>query len=392
MQYTFADYVLDIESHTLTKNGVQQNIEPQVFDFLHYLVQNPGKLVTRDEMIEAIWAGRIVSESAVSARISALRRAVGDDGKKQAVIKTIARRGIQFVAEVDSHGDADAAPQHTASIQVIRFAAADDGVKIAYATSGDGPTLLHCKHFPSHLELDWAEPTERSLCETLGISHSIIRFDQRGSGLSDHDISDFSADRSAEDLKSVADAAGLDRFAVLGSSSGALIAVHFAVKYPERVSKLILHSGYVDGRSVRNGDSVSDSQDTILKMAEEGWDTPDSAFISGYLSVYQPTARQEDIQLFAKNLQNSCPVENAVRGRRFHNNHSIAHLLEMVAVPTLVIHSRGDAVHPVSEGQKLARGIANAQFVVLDSRNHYPQPQEPCWQIKMDAIHDFLAS
>ena len=144
------------------------------------------------------------------------------------------------------------------------------------------------------------------------------------------------------------------------------------------------------GRSVRNGAAAQGEQETILKMAEEGWETPDSAFVYGYLSVYFPTATQEQLRPIARNLQNSCPKENEVLGRDFYNNHSIAGLLERVKTPTLVLHSKGDEVHPLSEGQKLAKGIANAELAVLDSRNHNPLPQEECWQIMFDLIEDFL--
>jgi len=391
MKFRFADCVLDDDAYTLTRAGALQKIEPQVFDFLHFLLQNPGTLVTRDQMIETVWNGRIVSESAVSARIAALRRAVGDDGKRQAVIRTLARRGIQLVAEV-SH---DAPPHSPRSppaqtAQTIRFATAGDGVKIAYATSGAGPPLLRIAHHPTHLELEWAESSERAMFDALGSYRTLIRMDQRGTGLSDIDIDDFSAARSAEDIAAVADAAGLQRFALLGTSSGALVAVEFAARYPERLSHLVTLAGYVDGRSVRDGTATPDTDEPILTMAREGWNTPDSAFVAGYLSVYFPTATSQQLRDIARTLQNACPVENETRGRKFFNSHSIAPLLGRVHTPTLVLHSRQDAVHPLSEAQKLARGIDGAQLVVLESRNHYPLPDEASWQVMMQTMQVLL--
>ncbi len=390
MLYRFSNCVLDDHGFTLTRDGQVQPVEPQVFDLLLFLVRNPETLISKDQLIDAVWAGRLVSESAISARISAARNAVGDDGKSQAIIRTIPRRGFRFVAKLQSQTPDEPRLKQKTGRQKIRYATADDGVKIAYALSGNGPPLIRTAHHPTHLELDWEEPIERQFIDGLGKTHTVIRLDQRGCGLSDLRVDDFSTTRSAKDVKAVADDMGLREFALLGSSSGALIATEFATMFPHCVSRMILLGGYVDGRSVRNGAAAQGEQETILKMAEEGWETPDSAFVYGYLSVYFPTATQEQLRPIARNLQNSCPKENEVLGRDFYNNHSIAGLLERVKTPTLVLHSKGDEVHPLSEGQKLAKGIANAELAVLDSRNHNPLPQEECWQIMFDLIEDFL--
>lgn len=392
MRYQFTDYILDTDAHSLFRDGKAQRIEPQVFDLLLLLLKNSGALVTKDQLVEEIWGGRIVSESAISARIAAVRKAVGDDGKRQAIIRTVARRGLKFVAEVSDDCVSEPATASTLRNPKIRYATADDGVKIAFATSGSGPPLLRVAHHPTHLELEWTESTERVLFDALGNSRTLIRMDQRGSGLSDLDVDDFSTARSAKDMKAVVDTLGLKHFALFGSSNGAMIAVEFASMFPECVSHLMTLGGYVDGRSIRDGVAGSNADDAILKMAKEGWETPDSAFISGYLSVYFPTAKPEHLRQIAQNLQNSCPIENEIRGRDYYNHHSVADLLDKVHAPTLVMHSRGDAVHPISEGQKLARGIPEAQLMVLESRNHYPLPDETSWQSMVAAMHEFIAN
>jgi pimeloyl-ACP methyl ester carboxylesterase len=390
MRYEFSDYVLDTEAHSLFLNGESQPIEPQVFDLLHLLLENAGSLVTKGQLIEVIWGGRIVSESAISARIAAARKAVGDDGKRQAIIRTVARRGLQFVAELSV--DTVSAPAVASPSQHprIRYATADDGAKIAFAVSGSGPPLLRLAHHPTHLELEWAESTERMMFDALSSSHTLIRMDQRGSGLSDIDVDDYSTERSAKDVKAVLDTLGIYRVALLGTSSGALIAVEFASMFPSSVSHLVTLGGYVDGRSIRNGNASSPTEDVILDMAKAGWETPDSAFISGYLAVYFPTASPEVLHQMARNLQNSCPIENEIRGRDFFNRLSIAGLLDTVRAPTLVMHCQGDAVHPLSEGQKLARGIADAELMVLESRNHYPLSDEQSWHTMIAAMLAFM--
>jgi len=391
MEYRFADCVLDDEAFRLTRAGKVESIEPQVFDLVLFLAKNPGILIDKDRLIEEIWDGRIVSDSAISAGISAARRAVGDDGKAQAIIRTMPRRGFQFVATVESTGQVMPRPTISSPRPTVRYATADDGVKIAYAVSGSGPPLVRTAHHPTHLELDWEEPIDRALFVELERTHTLIRMDQRGCGMSDWDITDMSTGRSALDILAVVDQLGLDKFDLLGSSSGALIAVEFAAQFPERVLKLILLGGYVDGRSIRDESSDPEQKDVILQMAETGWNTPGSAFVSGYLSVYLPTATQEQLSRIAENLQKSCPIEVEVLGRSLFNKLSMASHLPRIQAPTLVLHAEGDAVHPLSEGQKLAKGIPNAQLKVLESRNHQPLPQEDAWEITIDTIRQFLA-
>ena len=390
MRYEFGACLLDSEAHLLTRNGEDQKIEPQVFDLLLLLLRYSGTLVTKDQMIEEIWGGRIVSDSAISACIAAARKAVGDDGKTQSVIRTVARRGLQLVADVTTEDTPKPQSAPAAGSPRVRYATAEDGAKIAYAVTGKGPPLIRIAHHPTHLELEWTESTERALFDALNTRFTLIRFDQRGSGLSDLDVDDYSAARSVSDIMAVLEALGIDRLPVYGSSSGAMIAVEFACAFPEVVSHLVTLGGYVDGRSVREGCDETSADDTMIRMAKEGWETPDSAFISALLSVYFPTAQPEQLQGIARKLQMSCPVENEIRGRGFFNHHSIAGILSNVSAPTLVMHARGDAVHPLSEAQKLARGIPAAELMVLESRNHYPLPQEEAWQVMVAGMFDFL--
>lgn len=393
MQYAFCDFILDIEAHALLRRGEAQHVEPLVFDMLHLLVRNAGTLVSRDQMVEELWHGRIVSESAISARIAAARKAVGDDGKRQDVIRTVARRGLQFVASVQTLNSAPTADKSVDDfVPRIRFATTDDGVKIAFAVSGKGPPLLYIPHHPTHLELEWKEPFNRQFFDALGAHHTLIRIDQRGCGISDLDVEDFSAARTAKDAITVLEKLGIAKASFFGSSSGGMIVAELAARHPDVVDKLVIQSGYVDGRLRRATGPEPKVEDSILQMAIEGWDTPGSPFVMAYLSAYVPTASKEQLRQIALNVQLSCPLENEIRGRSFFNRHSIADLLSQVKAPTLVIHSKDDSVHPVSEAQKMARGIPNAELVIVDSPNHYPRPDEPGWNITLSAIDAFLNS
>ena len=160
MEHHFADCTLDDARLTLTRGGSAVAVEPKVFDLIHLLVRNAGDLVTRDRMVEEVWGGRIVSESAISACIAAARKAVGDDGKAQAVIRTVARRGLMLVAEVSSEAVARAlvsAPASTTAAQRIRYCRSGDGRAVAYAVSGEGsPVLRFGPPLTTDLEMEWA--------------------------------------------------------------------------------------------------------------------------------------------------------------------------------------------------------------------------------------------
>ena len=259
MRYEFSNFALDTGTHSLSQDGKVRHVEPQVFDLLHLLLKNAGDLVTKDQLVDEIWGGRIVSESAISARIAAARQAVGDSGKRQEIIRTVARRGLQFVAPVDIRSPSDTPDPDTKTNTPrthglkIRYATASDGAKLAYSVHGTGTPVLRLLRFPTHLELDWNEPLERAYIDAYSQNCMLIRFDQRGSGLSEPALPSVDLDQLADDIGSVADALGLDKFALMGTSGESHQAIYFAAKYPNRVSKLIIQSGYVDGRVLRNG-------------------------------------------------------------------------------------------------------------------------------------------
>jgi len=393
MRYTFADCLLDIEQHQIFRNGDPVKVEPQVFDLLHLLVQSAGTLVTRDEIVKRIWDGRIVSESAISARINAARKAVGDTGKDQAVIKTVTRRGLQLAVPVilEQEGEAELPPVPP-SRQRVRFATSADGTKIAYAVSGSGPPVLRAGHFLTHLEMDWRSVIWRPYLDALGAAHTLVRYDQRGTGMSDPELTDTSLSAYVSDLKAVADAAGLDRFPVIALSQGVPVAISFAVKYPERVSALVLGGGYAEGRVHRDGGASKDAGEAMLTMIREGWGKPESAFMGAFTTLFCPGAsRQQLADLVAMQLA-STSADNAVRIRQAIDRFTVVDLLASLKVPVLVMHNKDDSVHPVSEGRRLAANIPGADFQMLGGRNHIMLPDEPAWADWVAATLEFIAA
>lgn len=395
MKYRFGRFEIDLDSHQLLVDGRPRPIEPQVFDVLRHLVENAGRLVDRESLIDAAWDGRNISDSAISARISAARSAVGDDGKTQAIIQTVPRRGFRFAASVETvtaEGQRPGAPNRSPASQRIRLCTSRDGTRIAFATTGEGQPLVRAGHWLTHLEKDWQSPVWRPLLDELGRHFCITRYDQRGNGLSDWKVGDFSLDRFVDDLEAVVDAAGLERFALYGTSQGAAIAVAYAVRHPDRVSHLILHGGYMKGRRLRGTMEERESGKALLTLIRHGWGKPGSAFLKSFSSMYIPGGRAEQIDSLAELQRQTTNSENAVALREAVDGFDVSDLVGRIVTPTLVLHARNDGVHPIEQGRALAAGIADAEFVTLDSDNHVILQHEPAWTVLFEELRRFVGA
>lgn len=389
MRFFFADCVLDTANHTFLRDGNMVPLEPQVFDLLHLLAERAGQLVTKDELVEVVWNGRIVSDATISARINAARTAVGDTGKDQRVIRTVSRRGFELVAEVTS-GIADTDATKPAIAQTVRYTSSPDGTQIAYATSGTGPPLMRAGHFLTHLEMDWHSPVYRTYIAALSENHSLIRYDQRGTGLSQTDVDELSIEAYSNDLLAVADTAGLDRFPVFATSQGAPISIYFAATHPDRVSRLVLCGGFAQGRLVRDDNYSRDEAEALMTLVRMGWGKPDSAFMSAFISMFCPDASREERASLVESQLASATPEMAARIRMTIDQFDVVDCLARVQVPTLVIHASGDALHPVSQGRLLAANIPDAEFKLVESNNHIFLKSTPAWDEIMSATLEFL--
>lgn len=394
MQYRFDRYVLDAARRELHDGGKPVAVEPQVFDLLEFLIRNRDRVVSRDDLIEGVWGGRIVSESTLATRINAARKAIGDDGSAQRLIKTVARKGFRFVAGVDDAGNATPAASSPTPVaaQSITFCRTSDGVNVAIGTAGTGPVLLKTANWLNHLEYDWRSPVWSPMLRRLAARFQLIRYDGRGNGLADHDVPDISFAGFERDLAAVVDNLGLERFALLGLSQGAASAIAYAVRHPERISKLILYGAYARGRYKRgNPDDVAMAE-TVLAMMRQGWGNEDSAFMRAFSSLYLPNGSREQIQWFAEMQRIATSGPLAARLRSACDEIDVSELLPRVTVPTLVIHARRDQVVPIEEGRLIAAQIPGAKFVTIESENHVPLPDEPAWEALLTEIEAFAAS
>lgn len=397
MIYEFADCMLDETTHRVSRTGEPVHVEPQVFDLLVALLRVAPGMLSYDDMIEQVWHGRIVSEATLSARISSARAAVGDSGKAQAVIRTIPRRGIQMecsVRKTADHEGTDGAtirppPQSAAPHQTIRFTASADGTEIAYAVSGDeGPPLLRGAHWISHLQHDWSSPVWRPWLDRLGAGRRLIRYDARGTGLSERQPRRRAQEDFVADMMAVIDASGevaVDMFAV---SQSVPVALAFAALWPERVRRIVLVNGFVQGSYVRGQKAETDA---MIAMIRAGWGLPGSPFVKAVATVFMPRATEEELASFVEMQTHSASPEGAAAMRDAVGQFDVTEFLTRVTAPVLVMSSAGDAVHPQSQSRRLARALPNAEFCSLETDNHAIAPSDPAFLAMMDATDRFLA-
>ncbi len=394
MLFLFENFTLDTGRRELRHGDAEVAVEPQVFDLLELLIRRRNEVVSRDDLIEHIWKGRIVSESAMASRINAVRNAIGDNGTEQRLIKTIAKKGIRFVGDAAEQG-APAQPAASAVAanvhQDITFVRASDGVNLAIGRSGQGPVLLKTANWLNHLEFDWQSPIWAPLFARLADGMSFIRYDGRGSGLADRDVPDISFDGFLRDLDAVTATIREDRFAMLGLSQGVAGAIAYAVKHPHRVSKLILYGGYARGRNRSGDESDREKGRALLAMMRQGWGSEGSAFMRAFSSIYLPNGSAEQIKWFSDMQRMATSGDNAARLRAACDDIDVADLLPQVGVPTLVIHARQDNVVPYAQGRAIAAGIPGAKFVTLETENHVPLPGDPAWEKLVSEIRTFAA-
>jgi pimeloyl-ACP methyl ester carboxylesterase/DNA-binding winged helix-turn-helix (wHTH) protein len=392
--YLFEGFTLDKERRELrTNDSTTVVVGPQVFDLLVYLIENRERVVSKDDLIASVWDGRIVSDSTLDSRVNAARKALGDSGKEQRLIRTAARKGIRFVGEVieKTNEDISVSVKSPSGVQQkVQFCTASDGVRIAYALAGQGLPLVKAANWLNHLEYDWQSPIWSHLLQALAADYQLIRYDERGNGLSDWDVEDISFDAFVRDLESVVDATGLDRFALLGISQGCAVSIAYAVRHPERVSHLVLYGGYSRGRRMRGSTAEVETADATLTLMRLGWGQENPAFRHIFTSLFIPGGTVEQMKWFDDLQRVTTSPENAVRIRQTMNNIDVSDLLDRITVPTLVVHCHGDAVVPFEEGRLMAAGISGARFVALEGCNHLILPGEPAFGRFLDAIRSFL--
>ncbi len=276
--------------------------------------------------------------------------------------------------------------------QQIRFCTSFDGTRIAYATMGGGFPLVRVANWVTHLELDREGPIWPHWFEELSRDHMLVRYDLRGSGLSDRSVDDLSLDAWVRDLEAVVDDLGLDRFSLFGLCQGGSIAVAYAARHPERVRRLVLYDTYTHGALVK-GEALFERAkfEVLTQMIRIGWGRQNAAFRKVFVDLLVPEGSKEQQCWLAELQRRSTSPEMAARLWRAFHEIDVRDVAPEVQVPTLVFHVKHDAMIPFQMGCRLASLIPEARFVPLDGENHILLPDEPAWNRFVSELHSFVS-
>ena len=273
--------------------------------------------------------------------------------------------------------------------QEIRFCRAQDGVRLAYAVHGSGPPLVVVSCWLSHLQHDWQSPVWRHFLDQLGAIATVIRYDERGFGMSDWNVDDFSLEARVGDLEAILTAAGQDRFALLGMSGGSAVAMAYAIRHPERVSRLILY-GTVCGEPVTLSPDGRAEEETYLGMIRVGWAREDPDFRRVFTKKFIPDATEEQMRWFDDLQRMSTSPANAVASRIARQQVDIHDELSGITAPTIVLQAIGDRATTFDNAVSVSSRIPGARLVSLESRNHILLADEPAWSVFINEVSAFL--
>jgi pimeloyl-ACP methyl ester carboxylesterase/DNA-binding CsgD family transcriptional regulator len=271
-----------------------------------------------------------------------------------------------------------------------RFCASFDGVGLAYAIDGDGPPLVKASNWMTHLEYERQSPVWRHWVRELSRGHTLVRYDERGCGLSDRQFAGTpTLDTYVGDLAAVVDAAGLERFTLLGVSGGGPTVIAYAARNPARVSRLVLYGTWARGRYHRGDDAIESAQ-LLTQLIRVGWGGTVPAFRQVFSSIYIPSAGEEQKRWYDELQQTSSSGETAARLWESRSRTDITETARTVTQPALVLHARDDRAVPYEEGRRLASLLPDARFVTLESENHVLQEAEPAWAAFLSEVRAFL--
>ncbi|MDF2969335.1 MAG: prkC 33 [Nocardioidaceae bacterium] len=381
---------LDTALFELRRDGRQVPMEPQAFDVLTYLVAHRDRVVSKEELMDAIWGGRFVTEAALTSRIKQVRRAVGDDGHAQQLIRTVHGRGYRFVAPLrDEEGTGSTQPAARAepppgATSPIRYTVSD-GLHIAYQVTGAGDRdIVLIPGFLSHLELDWGDPRHAHFLDRLGTMGRLIRFDKRGTGMSDRPPGVPDLETRMHDVLAVMDAVGSREAVLCGYSEGGPMAVLLAATHPERVSSLVLYGSYA--KRVWSPDyhwaRTSEAQATVTERLVTGWDWEADC------RWRCPSADAAMQQWWARRMRAAATPSTVRALLEMNSMVDVRRALPAVRRPTLVLHRVGDELFAVGDARYLAEHIPGARLQLLSGDDHLicGDPDQI-----LDAIEAFLA-
>lgn len=275
--------------------------------------------------------------------------------------------------------------------QEIRFCSAVDGVRLAYAKSGQGLPVVKVGTWLTHLEYDWDSPVWGPWLNNWSRFHTLFRYDPRGCGLSDWNVDNISLEALVSDLETVVDAAGIKQFGLVGMSQGGCIAVMYAARHPERITRLIVYGGYLMASGRKNLTPIEHEEKEVFKrLLRLAWAVDNPAYKQVLSTELLPDGTAEQIR-WLNNLQRiSTSAENALKLYEIYEQVNVKELALTVRTPTLVLHAKHDVAVPFAEGRLFATHLSNSRLVPLDSKNHILLPSERAWKQFWHEYYTFL--
>lgn len=394
--YEFGPFRLELREHRLLRKGAPIPLPGKAFQTLRVLVEARGNLVSKQDLMTAVWPETAVEENNLDRNISTLRKALGEQSNGRPFIETVPRVGYRFLAAITDSKPVPAPHPPASEIipstrQEIRFCVTPDKVRLAYSTVGTGHPLVKVANCFNHLDFEWESPIWRHWVRDLAGGASILRYDGRGNGLSTWDVEDISFESWVRDLEVVVDAAGLTKFALFGHSQGGAIAIAYAARHPERVSHLILCGAYSRGAYHRGHPDAVEVRCALETLVKLNWGKTNPSFFQVVTNLYIPEKATDEDQSWFNELQVvSVSPEILVKTMRACDDINVRPLLPKISVPTIVFHSDRDRIAPPEEGRILAAEIPGAQFVPLPSANHILLSAEPAWKLFLEELASFF--
>jgi pimeloyl-ACP methyl ester carboxylesterase/DNA-binding winged helix-turn-helix (wHTH) protein len=387
----FAGLILNLDACRLGRDsGDAIPLTRGEFALLRMFVTRPGRVISRDTLLDAFTNRRFEPfDRSIDVLIGRLRRKIEADPKNPQLIVTVPGEGYRFDGLRFGPADETGEPERSEVAQTIKYCRAPDGVRLAYAISGSGPFLVKSGNWMNHLEYDWESPIWRHVFRGLSRGHTLVRYDARGNGMSDWDVDTLSLDAWVNDLETVVDAVGVERFSLLGISQGGPVAVAYAVRNPERVSHLILYGAFALGGKKR-APAEKEMRDAMTTLMRLGWGADNPSFRQMFTARFIPGATHEQADYFNALQRETTSSECAARYFDVVGDFDVIDLLPRVTAPTLVAHVRDDQMVPFEAGRQLAAGIPGARFIAFPGRNHLFLEHEPASDRFFEEIGLFL--
>ena len=363
-------------------------MQPKALALLGYFASHAGRLVSKRELLDALWPDVFVADAVLKACVCEIQRALGDDAHTPRFVETAHRRGYRFIAPVREIRVAGAVPAveldtptppaasevstipHPCDLGRVQYARSGD-VNIAYQVLGSGPIdLVFVMGWVSHLEYYWQEPSFARFLQRLARFSRLILFDKRGTGLSDPVTRMPTLEQRMDDVRAVMDTVGSERAVLLGVSEGGPLCSLYAATYPNRTEALVMCGAYA--HRTRTSDypwaPTDDEREAFCREILAHWGGPVGIEVRAPSMAGDPAFRE----WWATYLRMGASPAAAVALTRMNAQIDIRHVLPTVRVPTLVLHRHGDRCLRVEEGRYVAQCIPDARFVELPGDDHLP--------------------